>query len=184
MTTSSKSKRSKPEAHACACGDHVFASLTQGFVTLVSPEDRHFLEEYLWQAHRAKCGVYARRCPVKGEKGILLHRQILDVADGHEGDHGNLNTLDNRRSNLREAETSQNRANRRPFKRRSTRIPEGVKLPKGVTFDPARKARPYRARIGNRHIGLFDCPVKAGEAYDAHAAQVYGQFARLNGAAS
>lgn len=184
MTTSKQSRRMRPEAHACACGDHVFANLTRGFVTLVSPEDAHYLEEQIWQTHKAKVGVYARRCPVKNEKALWLHREILGVAEGREGDHANLNTLDNRRHNLREAEVFQNRANRRAFRRRSQNIPEGITLPKGVTFNPKRKTRPYRARVRDKHIGHFDCPVEAGKAYDAHAALAYGSFARLNGVAS
>src|SRR5215467_8421670 len=38
----------------CVCGEHAWAALTDGYVTLVSPEDAHHLQGRKWSAKKNK----------------------------------------------------------------------------------------------------------------------------------
>lgn len=49
----------------------------------------------------------------KDDKGIFLHRFLLDCEDEYDVDHINHNILDNRKNNLRKVNTSQNMQNRK-----------------------------------------------------------------------
>ena len=89
-------------------------------------------------------------------------------------DHINGNPADNRLSNLREATHSENVWNSR---RRSSNS-SGYK---GVSFD--KSSGKWQARIMRNyfrvHIGLFDSPQLAYEAYCAAANAMHGEFARV-----
>jgi hypothetical protein len=88
-------------------------------------------------------------------------------------DHENLDRLDNRWINLREATKSQNALNRR---RRS----DNTSGYKGVLMD--KKRRQVRASItinGKRkHLGMFNCPEDAHAAYREAVALYHGKFGR------
>lgn len=90
-----------------------------------------------------------------------------------EIDHINHNRHDNRIANLREATKAQNTINRRWFN------PNG----KGVTFRTDRNSRPWQAQIafnGKKiHLGFFDTPEEAHEAYKKASAKYHGEFACL-----
>ena len=83
-------------------------------------------------------------------------------------DHVNMDPLDNRVANLREATMTQQRANQRV--RRDSK--SGVK---GVQQT---KSGRWRARIASRDIGHFDTPQEAHSAYVAAAKREFGEFAR------
>lgn len=89
-------------------------------------------------------------------------------------DHINRIKDDNRISNLREATRSQNNINSKT--RAST-----YNL-KGVTHVTGYKGRKWTARININgkpiHLGVFDSPEKAHEAYRRAASEHYGEFAR------
>ncbi len=93
-----------------------------------------------------------------------------------EIDHCNVNTLDNRVNNLREATRSQNKANRRVLKTNRTGL-------KGVE-DTGRlsAAKRYRARImvngKTTNLGYFTTPELAHVAYAKAAVKYFGEFAR------
>lgn len=63
--------------------------------TLVSDRDYAWLNEWVWRLHSGGYAI-ARRT-------VLMHRLILGLEQGdpRQGDHENLDKLDNRRSNLR-----------------------------------------------------------------------------------
>lgn len=86
-------------------------------------------------------------------------------------DHINGDTADNRLFNLREATVSQNALNRAAMKNASSGL-------KGVTFHKATgKWRSQYYRSGKqRHLGLFDTPEEAHEAYCNAAKREYGEF--------
>jgi hypothetical protein len=94
-------------------------------------------------------------------------------------DHRNLNRDDNRIENLRVATSAQNSANRGVL--RSNLL--GVK---GVGISTRRTRRPqrYRARIRVNgkllHLGYFDTPEAANDAYFAAARLHFGDFARAS----
>jgi hypothetical protein len=85
--------------------------------------------------------------------------------DHADGDQGNDSW-----ANLRAATVSQNIGNAKM----PCNNPSGFK---GV--HPFRNK--WRARLVNRHLGVFDDPVEAAKAYDRAAASYYGEFARHNG---
>lgn len=86
-------------------------------------------------------------------------------------DHANLRPLDNAWLNLREATPSQNQANKRgssasgmkgAYRLRSGRFKAQVKTP-----------------AGSEHIGTYDTPEEAHEAFMARAVELHGKFARV-----
>lgn len=102
------------------------------------------------------------------ETTVSMHQLIC----GKGADHINGDGLDNRRANLRPATPAQNAANRRAVR-------SGLK---GVTFH--KKSGRWQAAIAKRYLGLFATEAEAGAAYDRAAVERWGEFARLNGAAS
>jgi hypothetical protein len=112
-----------------------------------------------------------------GAMNISLHREIMGLRgfDGAYVDHVNGNRLDNRKSNLRLCNSTENSFNKSITSRNKTGY-------KGVSPYPSRGA--FRVVISaNRryyHIGYFYCPLEAARAYDKAAKELHGEFARLN----
>lgn len=108
----------------------------------------------------------------------MVHRIIFKMHHKREPvgevDHENLDALDNRPGNLREATSAQNTWNK-PNKRRVR-----SDLPKGVCYH--RRSGRYRARIqkhGRRHeLGDYKSPEAAAEAYARASNQMHGRFGR------
>ena len=95
--------------------------LTQGKIALVDDKDYANLASFNWTALRySNNNFYAARNSktVNGERHtISMHRQILglEYGDGLFGDHINRVTLDNRRSNLRIVNKTNNNRNHGGF---------------------------------------------------------------------
>lgn len=89
----------------------------------------------------------------------------------HLIDHRDLDLLNNRWENLREANRSQNGANSR-CKKNST---SGIK---GAKRDKKRWAARITVMGKYYHLGMFDTPEEAGRAYTLAAKQHFGEFAR------
>lgn len=92
-----------------------------------------------------------------------------------ELDHKNLNKSDNRFSNLRLANRSQNSANRPAFKHTRSGY-------KGAQYFPRNKKKPWRSMIttGNgkrKFLGSFETPEDAASAYLTEARRLHGEFA-------
>jgi hypothetical protein len=90
--------------------------LTRGQIAIVDDGDYDVVMEWQWHAkfspHRRKW-VAARTDHSQGKPlTILMHRQILRALPGQQTDHKNGNTLDNRRSNIRICDGSENCVNR------------------------------------------------------------------------
>jgi hypothetical protein len=88
-------------------------------------------------------------------------------------DHINVNPSDDRWSNLREANESQNGANMRPQRKKTVPL-------KGVRWDKSRGRYITSIKINYRciNLGRFDDPEKAHAAYIAAARKYFGKFAR------
>jgi len=133
---------------------------------LVDSIDEHLLDEYTWRV--SSNGRVVRSLP---GGYVYLHQQIM----GGKGiDHVNHNPLDNRRSNLRFANQSQNQHNKRKSPGKTTPY-------KGVTFEAGK----FRARIKpvNRSrisLGRFDSAWAAARAYNIAARELFGEYAHLN----
>lgn len=153
--------------------------LLKGWITIIDIADAD-LAQLNWYA-KTKKERSAKPYIVTNAKNVssaLLHRVVLSRIlnrnlDPYElADHINGNSLDNRRCNLRLATTSQNNANR--GKHRNNR--SGFK---GVF----RNGKKWRAVISTNgkavHIGTFDTPEEAHEAYKIRAIQLFGEFANF-----
>ena len=91
-------------------------------------------------------------------------------------DHANGNTLDNRRSNLRVCNHTNNMRNRKIDSENNT---SGYK---GVSWSNCSKKWEVRIRYGGKkvHLGYFESPVIAALIYNLTAILRHGEFARLN----
>ncbi len=149
--------------------------LTKGRVAIVDDSDFDWLNQWKWTLKTQPGGkVYAYRQPGPriAQRMIRMHRLILNAPDGVLVDHINGDGLDNRRSNLRLASSSQNGAN--------SERKNGVSGFRGVVRNHNR----FRAigSIGGKfvHLGNFETIEDAARAYDAFAFEQFGAFARLN----
>lgn len=104
-----------------------------------------------------------------------LHRAIMSAPLGVSVDHINGDTLDNRKSNLRLATSSENGANVPKREGTSSRF-------KGVCWD--KNGHRWKAHIGYQgkrvHLGYFVDEEEAARAYDRVARTLFGEFARTN----
>lgn len=128
------------------------------------------------------------RYAFRGQSGhiVLMHRVILERIVGRSlksnecTDHINGNGLDNRRSNLRIASTSQNHYNRRKLKILMGK-PTTSKY-KGVRWENDRKRWRVDIRIDGKKkfLGRFTSEIEAALAYNRAASSAFGEYARLN----
>ena len=147
-------------------------ALTQGKSAIVDDEDYERLSAFRWYAMRCCKRWYAVRKITIGkrrQRKSWMHREVLKTPDGNFTDHINGNGLDNRRANLREANHSQNQANRGPNSNNKSGF-------KGVY----RRFGKWKAQITvNRrkiHIGHFTELSDAVAAYSQAARQHFGEY--------
>lgn len=143
------------------------------FLCYIDTSDYPLVKDYRWRAHvrRTKSRtVYAHAW--KKDITIKMHRLLFPEAESV--DHRDGNGLNNRRSNLRAATSSQQAQNSPKQLLTSSKF-------KGVS---ARQHRGFRAYITvNRkqiHLGIFDSEIEAAIAYNKAAVERFGTFARLN----
>lgn len=147
-------------------GDHLGVVLSNGAIAFVDHCDRVIVESWNWTAYTSNSGsVYARR------GGCPLHVAIA----GRRSDHASGDTLDNRRSNLRPANSEQNARNRRISSLNKTGF-------KGVSVRADRETYLAAIRVGDKLIklGTFSAAHEAARRYDAAARELFGVFATLN----
>lgn len=151
-------------------GSHIGVPLSNGMVAFVDHEDRAVVEGWNWTAIVQPNGVYAMRS-IPGPGKLYLHAAIL----GAWSDHRDGNPLDCRRGNLRPATVAQNAHNRRKGRANTSGY-------KGVSFRRDRGTWLACIRKDDHllKIGTFSSPVLAAIAYDDKAAELFGEFARLN----
>ena len=106
----------------------IMLSARDNIWTLVDATDYPWLSEHVWNVWHAGSGrhdswmLYAKRNEGPNRATVRMHREILIRADprteafmaAHIGDHGNGQTLDNRRANLGWGTKQHNSRNRRP----------------------------------------------------------------------
>ncbi len=87
--------------------------LTKGRFALVDDEDYEWLNQWKWWVSDGESKSYAIRRFEKNKKShlIFMHKLILNVPKGMQGDHINGNSLDNQRSNLRICTKDENNRN-------------------------------------------------------------------------
>lgn len=153
--------------------------LNGGGFALVSPEDydRVVAHPYPWRVAEYEGLRYAvsQSRAGRGSRTLYMHRFIMDSPRLMAVDHVNSNGLDNTRSNLRIATTTQNGQNRRKIKAKSSAF-------KGVSYVKRRDKWEASIRISGvlKHLGRFNDEVEAAYAYDVAARSYFGEFARPN----
>ena len=156
--------------------------LTQGYVTTIDQIDLEVVTKKMQVRINKTSGPYALkniRTPA-GYRPARLHRIIMERMLGRQlllnelVDHIDGDGLNNCRANLRLANHSLNGRNAKL--RRDNKV--GLK---GVCWSkPAKRWRAYGKMNGKQvHLGYFDTPEEAHEAYQKYALANYGEFARL-----
>jgi hypothetical protein len=138
-------------------------------VALVDDEDYERCKNIKW--HMGAKGY------VMSNKGVYLHRFIMNTPKGLDTDHIKGNKLDNRKSKLRVATRSQNNVN----KGKSSKNAKSSKF-KGVCWDKNRERWMAFTTYKNRFIsfGRFDNELEAARIYNDKIIKYYKGFAKLN----
>lgn len=153
--------------------------LTCGYYALICSADYDWLSRFLWHLHwqGEERRLYAVATGINGGPPIRMHRLILGLTDRKvHGDHKNGDGLDNRRSNLRPASSSQNGANRIKINCNNTTGFRGVYFRKKRN----RYVSAIRANGKSITIGYFVTALEAALARDIKARELHGEFAVLN----
>jgi hypothetical protein len=141
------------------------------FITLIDLCDLKIVKMYNWFALSSGYVV----CN-KNNKVVLLHRYIMNCHKTDFIDHINHNRSDNRRLNLRLCTRSENQRNMSKFTNRSSSKYKGVSWMKNREI--------WRARIftngKEEFLGCFTDEIRAAEAYDKRAKELFKEFANLN----
>jgi hypothetical protein len=159
--------------------------LTKNQTTIVDDEDYDFLSQWKWFAVFMPPSNRPYACrnewDFENKRRIrkFMHRELLGLSkeDKRVGDHINLDTLDNRGSNLRAATRSQNMANMGLRKDNTSGL-------KGVVRRSGNYDKPWIAQIGigllPKNLGVFATKEEAYEAYRKAAISAFGEFARVS----
>ena len=152
--------------------------LGKGHVAVIDDEDADLVVGFKWYPMKVEGKVYAagwKHMP-PGRFFVHLHRLIANAQPGEIIDHADRDPLNCRKSNLRRVTPQQNSHNKGPNRKPGTSKYKGVFL--------CRRTRRFRARISlNRkriYLGYFDSEEDAARAYNAKAAELFGEFAYLN----
>ena len=142
---------------------------------LVDDSDYAYLSQFNWQVDKFDT-VQRHTKFSNGVKGhILIHRDILKPNKNQEVDHIDGNRLNNQRSNLRFATSSQNKINRGARKDNQSGY-------KGVSWHKQRDKWTARIMANGKyqHLGLFENILDAVTAYNEAALKYQGSFAWTN----
>jgi len=115
--------------------------------------------------------ISVRNKPIRAHKiaWLVVYGCLPEIID-----HINRDKTDNRISNLRIASKSQNARNR-SLQKKKNNLPMGVTYYKNNRWQ-ARIMGPNKKRL---HLGMFGCPIIAGEAYKKAQKEICGEFAPI-----
>lgn len=139
---------------------------------LIDMEDYEKIKNYRWLIHGTK--LYVKTNLNKPKRSQYLHKTVFGEYK-KEIDHINRLPWDNRKSNLREVNRSQNQQNRVSHK-------ETVSKYKGVTWRIHENLWHSRIRFNGKllHLGYFKTEKDAAIAYNKKASELYGDYAFQN----
>lgn len=166
----------KPRLLIPARPGELYVPLADGLFALIDEIDGVVVGRHSWRRQTKPGAMTSYVHGWVAGRTVQLHRFVWAAAGlpfAPVLDHVNGDGLDCRRSNLRPATPSQNRANSRPRQLASSQF-------KGVAWH--RQMRKWQAQIRvdgkDRYLGLYSDERAAAEAYDRAALEAYGEFAR------
>lgn len=176
-----KKLRSQPPAPPDDSSRYI--PLTRGKFALVDASNFDWLSQWNWYAQlRQRAGsrnktYYAATCTPRsvGKTTILMHRVILGAPHGIEVDHEDGDGLNNRRSNIRLATSTQNKCN---VGKRSNNT-SGFK---GVHWHKPSGMWHARITVNGKTFSLryHRNKEQAAKAYEEAAKKYHGEFARVS----
>jgi AP2 domain len=143
-------------------------------VAVVDIQDFELVSQYPWHVHKKSHTNYARRTWYEdGRHGSQYMHQL--ITGYKETDHEDGDGLNNRRSNLRDATSAQNNANRSPRPGCSSKY-------KGVHWrrDGGKWCAKIKIAGRQQYLGRYAVEEDAARAYDAAAFELWGAYALLN----
>lgn len=152
-------------------------NLSRGLVTIVDDDDYDYLMQWNWHASASSGGVFYAKANTTIEgvrKQIIMSRVIMKTPPSLECDHINHDTLDNRKSNLRNCSRLENRRNGKARKASTKYL--GVYRRK----ENGKFITTISINGRSKEIGRFHHDWAAALAYDLAAYKYYGEFANLN----
>lgn len=152
--------------------------LTNGKVALVDDDDYEKLILHKWQLYPyGSCYAVRKGSKRIGEpRTVRMHREIMNAPKGIQVDHINGNGLDNRKSNLRFANTQQNAFNKEKRNINCTSKYKGVLQRKGSS------TWIVRIKFNNRqfHLGSYKSETYAAAVYNVASRIMFGVYCREN----
>jgi hypothetical protein len=143
--------------------------------TLVDDKDFEKINSHKWHLIKGKSHKLGYAVSKINGKNVYMHRFIINPPKNKEVDHINIDSLDNRRSNLRICTKRENQSNTAILSSNTTGY-------KGVGYRAY--CNLYRATIminrKQKALGYFKTAREAATAYNNAAKELFGEFARLN----
>lgn len=151
-------------------GGFVEIPLSKGQIAIIDKGDQEKIAGRRWHSSHG----YAVSYNGIGNPRLYMHRIINNTPEGLGTDHINGDKLDNRKTNLRNANQSMNCQNR------TTNY--GSSRFKGVSFKKENKKWMSYIKIAGkmRHLGYFEDEIAAAKRYNLEAKIEFGEFACLN----
>ena len=147
-----------------------------GYNVIIDDEDYPISIKYKYRARKRGDIVYFCYSYMKNYKRLhfYLHREIMGClpGDGKTVDHRDCNTLDNRKSNLRICTVAENTHNQRMRTNNTTGY-------KGVCYFNGTWRAHIRINYKKIHLGCFDNPVSAYNAYCEASKKYHGEYGRV-----
>ena len=147
-----------------------------GYDVLISACDAIRILSKKWHIINGQKNVYFSQTYRENSKvkQLKLHRYIVDCPYDMDVDHINCNTLDCRRENLRICTRAENNRNRVKSQKNTSGF-------KGVRW--RKKEKKWVAEISHNnkkiHLGYFDTPERAHEAYTIASEKYHKEFGRI-----
>jgi hypothetical protein len=151
-------------------------SLSRGLVALVDDEDFAWLSQRKWCATNNGYAIRNVDHGTPDHRMLLMHRALAerwgwDLDQGTQVDHIDRNRLNNTRENLRLVTSSMNNVNSLTRRHNTSGY-------RGVLW--SKQKRKWQARIAIQHkqyhLGFFDDPKDAHQAYCVAAARLHGKY--------
>ena len=138
---------------------------------LFDKEDFDLIKNFCWSvsAYGYIC------CTRRHNTSVLLHRLVVNADNDKLVDHKNHNTFDNRKSNLRIVDKSQNMMNRRIAKNNTSGVT-------GITWRNDSNKWRVRIQVNNKSIsiGSYDTIEDAIEARNKAEEKYFGEYSYAN----